>query len=234
MTSVPSTQTLIAECQGLVHSLAVQIHRKLPPYIEREDLIAYGQVGLAEAARDFDPVRGSRFSTFAYYRIRGAIYDGLAKMSWFSRAQYSRMRYEKMAGDVLRQEAEEGRQSPPEDIEGEMRHFRNLGQTLAVVYLSTNTGLESESDALSLVDAAAPAPPAEAIRHEINEKLHEYVDALPQDAAKLIRAIYFEGLDLQQAGQRLGISKSWASRLHAKTLRRLARDLQISGTVTNA
>ncbi len=234
MTSVPSSQTRIEECQALVHSLASQIHRKLPPYIDREDLIAYGQLGLAEAARDFDPAHGSRFSTFAYYRIRGAIYDGLTKMSWFSRAQYSRFRYERMAGDVLRHEAEEGRQSPAGDGEGEMRHFRNLGQTLAVVYLATHSGPEGESDALRLVDAATPTPPASAIRHEINQKLHEYVDALPQDAANLIRAIYFEGLDLQKAGERLGISKSWASRLHTKTLRRLARDLHISGTVNDA
>lgn len=234
MNSVPSPQTLIEECQPLVHSLALQIHRKLPPYIDRDDLIAYGQVGLAEAARDFDPTRGSRFSTFAYYRIRGAIYDGLAKMSWFSRAQYSRIRYEKMAGDALRQEAEEGRQSPSADVEGDMRHFRNLGRSLAVVYLATHTDLESDSGTMYLVDSATPTPPAAAIRREINRKLHEYVDALPQDAARLIRAVYFEGLDLQKAGERLGISKSWASRLHSKTLRRLARDLRISGTVDDA
>jgi DNA-directed RNA polymerase specialized sigma subunit len=34
-------------------------------------------VGLAEAARQFDPSRGGQFTTYAYYRIRGAILDGL-------------------------------------------------------------------------------------------------------------------------------------------------------------
>ena len=73
-----------------MRSLASRIHHKLPPYVDLEDLVAYGQMGLAEAARDFDPARGTQFSTFAYYRIRGAIYDGLAKMSWFSRVEYGR------------------------------------------------------------------------------------------------------------------------------------------------
>ena len=50
-------QRLIEEYQGLVRSLALRIHRKLPRYIDIEDLIAYGQVGLAEAARDFDPAQ---------------------------------------------------------------------------------------------------------------------------------------------------------------------------------
>ena len=94
----PLVQQRIEECQGLVRSLALSIRRKLPPTVELEDLIAYGQVGLGEAARDFDPDRGSRFSTYAYYRIRGAIYDGLSKMAWFDRVQASQVRYEQMSG----------------------------------------------------------------------------------------------------------------------------------------
>ena len=52
-----------------------------------DDLIAYGQLGLAEAAQKFDAESGVRFTTFAYYRVRGAIYDGVSKMNWTSRAQ---------------------------------------------------------------------------------------------------------------------------------------------------
>ena len=75
-----TSRQLIEDNQGLVRSLAKRIHRGLPSHVEFEDLVSYGQAGLAEAARSFDPEVGSQFSTFAYYRIRGAIYDGLAKM----------------------------------------------------------------------------------------------------------------------------------------------------------
>ncbi len=94
-------QLRIEECQGLVRSMAVQIGRKLPPHVELEDLIEYGQVGLAEAARDFDPGLGSRFSTYAYYRVRGAIYDGLAKVAWFNRSRCQSSRYEQKANKFL-------------------------------------------------------------------------------------------------------------------------------------
>jgi RNA polymerase sigma factor for flagellar operon FliA len=63
------------------------------------------------------------------------------------------------------------------------------------------------------------------LKQEINEKLHQLVDALPADAAALIRGAYFEGLSLKEAGERIGVSKAWASRLHAKTLGQLARSL---------
>jgi lipid A ethanolaminephosphotransferase len=44
-------QSRIEENQGMVISLAKSIHRKLPAQFGMEDLVAYGQLGLAEAAK---------------------------------------------------------------------------------------------------------------------------------------------------------------------------------------
>ena len=229
--SVPSLtpEQLIEDCQGLVRSIASSIHRKLPPQVELEDLIAYGQIGLVEAARDFDPMRGSRFSTYAYYRVRGAIYDGLAKMTWFSRSQQNQVRCEQMGNEALRLEGEEEEPAEKRTIEVDMRWLRNVTRALAVVYLATHRSGETEGDirASSLVDESSPEGSAAASDREIVEKLHQLIEALPEEAKSLIRATYFEGLTLQEAGQRLGVSKSWASRLHAKTLQRLARSLRL-------
>ena len=225
------SQQLIEQCQDLVRSLASKIHRNLPPYLELDDLIAYGQVGLAEAARDFDPTRGNRFSTYAYYRIRGAIYDGLSKMTWFSRSQYRKIRYQQMANELLCAEDEEKGKSSGGEIEADLSWLRDISRSLAVVYLATQPGADEETGRVAVSDNSAP-PPAVAMDHEINLKLHELIEALPSEASTLIRATYFEGLTLQEAGKRLGISKSWASRLHAKTLQRLARSLRLLGAAS--
>ena len=218
---------LIEQCQGLVRSLASQIHRSMPPQIELEDLISYGQIGLAEAARDFDPARGSQFSTYAYYRVRGAIYDGVSKMTWLSRTQYRQLRYEQMANEALKVDVEEGATSAETGLEADMRWFRDLSRVLAVVYLTTRG--DTEEEPTPVADSSTPAPPTAAIEREISQKLHELVDSLPAEAGTLIRSTYFEGLTLKEAGEKLGISKSWASRLHAKTLQQLARSLRLMG-----
>jgi len=44
---------------------------------EAKELVQVGWLGLLEAGRRFDPARGVKFSTFATYRIRGAILDYL-------------------------------------------------------------------------------------------------------------------------------------------------------------
>ena len=225
-------QQYIEDCQGLVRSLASKVHRGLPGHVELDDLIAYGQVGLAEAARDFDPQRGSRFSTYAYYRIRGAIYDGLSKMSWLSRSQYRQLRYQQMADEALRSENEQQPTGEQGGAEGNMRWLRDVTRVLAVVYLATQSEDKDEGASTPLEDPSAPSPPDTAIGREINQKLHELIDELPHEAGELIRATYFEGLTLQEAGKRLGISKSWASRLHAKTLERLARSLRLLGAAS--
>ncbi len=223
--SSDTVEQLVEECQGLVRSLAVRIHHKLPPGVDLEDLVAYGQVGLVQAARDFDPGRGNRFSTYAYYRIRGAVYDGLSKMSWMGRQDRSQVRYEQMSNEVLSLESEAGQTSQGESAAG-LRWLRGVTRALAVVYLATQPGAEDEKGVPAVVDESSPAGPAAAIRREAHEMLHRLIDALPPEARTLIRATYFEGLTLQEAGRRLGVSKSWASRLHAKTLQQLAHALR--------
>lgn len=218
-------QQLIVACQGLVRSLAFGIHRGLPGNMDLDDLIGYGQVGLAEAARDFDESRGGKFSTYAFYRIRGAILDGVARMSWLSRSQYRQVRYAQRANDLLAVEEDESGATTG-DLDSDVHWLKRVTGRLAVVYLATlGSGLE-DGESPPLEDPASQAPSAAVMQREVNEALHTLIDQLPPEAATLIKAAYFEGLTLTEAGARLGVSKAWASRLHAKTLERLARGLR--------
>ena len=212
----------------MVHSLAARIARSVPVRVDLEDLIAYGELGLAQAARDYAPDRGAEFTSFAYYRIRGAIYDGLAQMTWTSRAQYRRLRHLQMAEEVL---AEDAASTPPagnESLESGVRWLRSVTDKLATVYL-TSQGEEGSS----IRDSAIEDPQATAstivAQQEIGEQLHRLIGELPDMERRLIKAVYLDGATLQKASQTLGISRSWASRMHAKALETLARSLRRLG-----
>jgi RNA polymerase sigma factor FliA len=219
-----TTQELIASCQGLVRSVAWKIHCKLPKHVDLDDLVSYGQVGLAEAARDYEEGRG-HFTTFAYYRVRGAILDGLSKMRWFNQVDYHRGKYDELARDVLNPE-EEGRDNSSADLANDVRWLKNVSGALATVYMFCHCSDDQTDGANAVEDHNVSSPPATLLKQEIHDKLHQLVNALPADAATLIRAAYFEGLTLKEAGERIGVSKAWASRLHAKTLGQLARSLE--------
>lgn len=207
---VSETSPLINGCQGLVRSIAWKIHQRLPNSVDLDDLIGYGQIGLAEAARDFDLQRGVQFTTYAYYRVRGAILDGLSTMAWFSKADYARGNYERSANDLL----ETSRQT---EVENDGEWFRQTTQSLSMSYIMTHW---ADSGVTEPSDTVTPSDTAEA--GDLQKKIRLMLDELPTQEQTLMRSVYFDGLTIKAAGERIGISKAWASRLHARTLESLA------------
>ena len=54
------------------------------------------------------------------------------------------------------------------------------------------------------------------------------IAALPDEEAQLVRRHYLEGERFDHVAQSLGLSKSWASRLHTRAMQRLAKRLRPS------
>lgn len=63
----------------LIRSVARQIHRRLPPSFELDDLVQSGVLGLIQAAEHYDVAGGASFETFARHRVRGAILDSVRR-----------------------------------------------------------------------------------------------------------------------------------------------------------
>src|SRR6185369_2938731 len=65
-----------------VRYIAERMAAKLPPSVDRDDLIGAGVLGLIDAVGKFDPTRGVLFKTYAERRVRGAILDSLRDLDW--------------------------------------------------------------------------------------------------------------------------------------------------------
>jgi RNA polymerase sigma factor for flagellar operon FliA len=222
-----SLEELILSAQQLVRSLAAQVHKKFHCQFELEDLISYGQVGLAAAASDFDPEQGTQFSTFAYYRIRGAIYEGVSKLSGTTRAQYKRMKYEQSAANLLERGPHSNSGWTKTSVQEDAAWFSTLSHQLAGVALLRHCHLGENAE--SLADEQSDSAEDNLESTEITEQIRSFVEELPEESRLLIQAMYFDGLTLSDAAERLGVSKSWASRLHARTLQSLATALKTIG-----
>jgi RNA polymerase sigma factor for flagellar operon FliA len=220
---VHTPRQLVEVNQGLVHHLARRIAEKLPKSVEFEDLVGYGQVGLSEAARDYDATRGVQFSTYAYYRIRGAIYDGVSKMNWGKYVK--KTNYQRMANEVLTLDSLDSQQNEP-GIDASLSWFADQTRKLAVVYLCSVAGQGGELDP---VDDRRPSADAVVTEQDTIRYVKELITQLPSQARLLIEDVYFRGKTIEEAGARQGISKSWASRVHARALEKLQWSLREQG-----
>jgi RNA polymerase sigma factor for flagellar operon FliA len=63
-------------------------------------------------------------------------------------------------------------------------------------------------------------------RAELLAIVERAIDDLPQEEAALVRRHYLEGERFDHVAETLGLSKSWASRLHTRAMQRLAKRLR--------
>ena len=213
-----NSSEVVARYTPFVKSITAKIRRGLPEHIEFDDLIDYGMIGLLEAASRFDPEAGAHVMTFAYYRVRGAIYDGLRQMGWLSRSHYKRARFEAQANDYLEGFIQEAPSQNNENLESSVESLADAVEGLAMVFI---TSLDAEN-AEELVDESV------AVDERINlaqtkKILRDAVERLPEQERMMMELYYFKGLGLHEVGQQLGVSKSWACRLHARVIDKLKR-----------
>jgi len=211
----------------MVHAIAAKLRGRLGKTMEPGDLVGYGTKGLIEAAQRFDPKLGPSFPAFAYHRIRGAIFDGMRTMGWYSRGDYARFRAEERAGEYLAAAAAragaEHAVGAPEATADKAEALEALAELLGSVATIHITSLEAARDQ---PDERFQAPEQALLDREGGERVRAALAELPDKERRLLELYYFGDQNLEAAGKQLGLSKSWASRLHARAVGHLRELLE--------
>ena len=149
------------------------------------------------------------FETFASYRIRGAILNGLAKESELS----AQRRYwaERMRDRVRSLQPEAHEQG---DVDETLDGFVDLTVGLAL-------GLLLESPAEPADESPASNPYAAAELGQLVRRMRQLVADLPERERVLVELHYFHHEAFQDIAASLGVTKGRISQLHAQALQRL-------------
>ncbi|HEY7120126.1 MAG TPA: sigma-70 family RNA polymerase sigma factor [Tepidisphaeraceae bacterium] len=210
-----TVENLILQHQDYVRSLARGIARKLPRHVDFEELVSLGQVGLISAARQYEPGRGVAFATFAYYRIRGAIFDGLRQLTGLPpsvRRQVARMGGENEVAETTAETSEAS-----DDPEFLAKQFETaVGRLGAVFLLSRGSGADGDDSELEPTDDRSTADIAEA--RENAALVMKALERLTTEQRELIRLLYFEQRSMTEVAQSLNKNKSTISRRHAEAI----------------
>jgi RNA polymerase sigma factor for flagellar operon FliA len=208
----------VKEYEGFVRAIALQTRAQLGLDSAIEDLVAFGFQGLLEARQRFDSSKGVAFKSFAYYRVRGAILDGVRAMARLPRRAYARLR----AAEALDTASEisgpqQGTTQRQPSIEGNLRAIDSILGRVAAAYTVAVTVEDAEQGAGS---------PEEALLHEERLiRMRAAVQKLPERERHMIEGHYFNGKRFDALSAELGISKSWGSRVYAHALDILRQEL---------
>ena len=195
---------LVSEHLSLVQAIAGKLKRTLGKSIDFDDLVGYGHKGLIEAADRFDSKQGVTFTTFAYYRIRGAMLDGLRTMGWYSRSDYARYRAEERAHELMRNSAdrEAGAKESGAETEGDKAQtLESIAEILSNIATVHITSIEAAS---RVADERLPGPEADLETGQMGVRIREAVARAAREGAPAHGALLLRGEEPGGGGRGAG------------------------------
>ena len=218
---------LIIEHLSLVKYVVSKFKMYLPLFLDQEDLIEYGIVGLIEAAEKFDTSKNAKFKTYAMYRIRGSILDYLRSQEWMPRTLREKA---KIVGGTYLSLGQKLNRPPQADEIAEALNIdpAALDKLLAKIGFGSLFSLEGffqqSGDAMEenrdqeIRDTRSYDPLSDLETKEEFSLLAQAIDELPKKERLVITLYYYEDLLLREISQILGISESRVSQLHHQAL----------------
>lgn len=225
---IASRDRLVEQHLPLVGFLVERMVTQVPSFFSREDLASAGMSGLLDAANRFDPDRGVLFKTFAEQRIRGAIFDEVRRLDWFSRGLRHKQTGLKQAIDRLQQQF--GREPEEEEIAAELElpleEYRELlGQVSYLGCVSLNETLDESDDGHSflenLADDSSPSALERLESSELASEMAGYLQQLSEKERLVISLYYYEELTQKEIAQVLELTEGRISQLHSQALLKL-------------
>lgn len=160
---------------------------------DREDLIAWGVLGLVQAAQRYRDDRGSSFSAYAARRVRGQVLDALRERDPLTRAARRAFRA-----------AREVNASLPNPVSE-----TSLDRCL-------DAGYEPRPSAATLPGAKSP-------RDERWPAVADQLRELPPVERRVLVLSYARGLTLKEIGLQVGLSESGVCRVRSRALAKVRR-----------
>ncbi|MBJ6363403.1 FliA/WhiG family RNA polymerase sigma factor [Paenibacillus sp. GCM10012307] len=225
--NIEAKKQLIEHYLPLVDYVSNRMAIGLPKNVSKDDLASNGVMGLIDAIEKFDYQRGLQFETYASWRIRGAVIDGLRQGDWVPRSIREKAKRIEEAYQLLEQKYLRS------VSDAEMSEYLNVTEKeflhmLQEIAITTVCSLEdpireeeSETRLTLLVDEKAKNPDYKIQEFYIKNALVKGIERLTEKERIVVSLFYYEELSLSEIAEVMSLSPSRISQLHSKAILRL-------------
>jgi RNA polymerase sigma factor for flagellar operon FliA len=223
-------EVALSKYAPLVKYVVDRMALHLPKSVERDDLTSAAIIGLFDALEKYDAGKGTKFETYAIWRIRGAILDELRSLDWASRSIRRKARTVEEAARDLGQKL--GRAATEEEVAEalnlspvELSRLMDEVHGTALLSLSKAVTGDEDQDFIQLEDIVDDPTQTDALElienEESKEVLMETIDGLPEQQRLVVALYYYEEMTLKEIGEALHISESRVSQIHTRAVKTL-------------
>jgi RNA polymerase sigma-B factor len=222
----PQLRTIILERHtALVRSLA---HKFVRTGVPVEDLVQCGWVALIGAFDRFDPVHGTRFSTYAVHCIVGEIKRYFRDKTWSMKvprhlqeiAANLNGTHERLLG-LLGREPSVGEMAAALSVSEEMLlAAMDLGHAYTPAGLDDRREMSDGNEGMTLGDSVGGFDP-DLLGVVENAPLRAALAELDPRDQRILEMRFFEGRSQQEVADEVGVSQMQISRLERRSLQRL-------------
>lgn len=229
---VPSREKLILKYLPYVKRIVNRIAIHLPPNVDTEDLMNVGVIGLIQAIDRYDETRDNKFTTYAAFRIRGAVLSELRSRDYLSRS--SRKKIRELENMVLKLEQKFDREVEDEEVADamniELDELYQIKQMSSISFISfEELGYSSARDKQKLARGLMENDEdilARAGLKELQSALAEAIGELPEKEKLVLSLYYTDELTMKETGEVIGVTESRVSQLHSQAILRLRSKLR--------
>ncbi|MDG2502459.1 MAG: RNA polymerase sigma factor FliA [Porticoccaceae bacterium] len=221
-----SSDSLLAHV-GLVKRVALHLKGRLPNFMELDELIQVGMIGLIEANSSFDASKGVEFEVFAKNRVRGAILDQVRKLSYLPRSAIVNIRDHNEASAALSSEL--GREASQAELAEFMgKDVESFQKERTHAHRFQTVSLESQlPDTVDMPSSENNEPEAQMAEEQFMESLMASIDDLPERDRTVISLYYVEEMNLKEIGAVLDVSESRVSQILSSSVKKLRNNLNV-------
>lgn len=226
--SISQKEILVEKYIPLVKYLASRVMIGKTKYIEYEDLVSYGIIGLLDAINRYDSEKGMQFSSYATLRIKGAMIDEIRKHRPISKGAMDKLAKYNESVEVLQNQLM--REPSLKEIalymnisENDVSQIENYINYMSII--SLESVLYSDEDDVTIMDTIEDKysmSPEDSLENEEKIKvLQEAIEMLKEKDKLVLKLYYYEKLTLKEIGVILEVSESRVCQLHSRAIRNL-------------
>lgn len=206
-------ERLLEQYLPLARRVAASLYaRRAVDDVEFGDYLHLAYTGLLEAMRRYRYTPLTQFATFATYRIRGAVLNGVPRMTEVGDQIATLRRLQRERARSLH-----GDGKAPTHLAGILDLVVGLALTVQLDELA-------EADEPQLESAADPYASCE--YENLRRRLRQVVEGLPERERKIVYYHYFHQMPFEHIAELVELSKSRVSRLHKEVIERIRDDLR--------